>query len=125
MNQTQNDPTAPSSSGMTANQWAMLLHFSQYAGFIVPVGGFLVPILIWQLKKDDVPGLDEHGKNVTNWLISSVIYAVVSSLLTIILIGILGLIAVALMALIFPIIGGIKANAGETWKYPAAIGFLK
>ena len=125
MNQTQNDPTASSSSGVTANQWAMLLHFSQYAGFIVPVGGFIVPILIWQLKKDDVPGLDQHSKNVTNWLISFVIYQAISGLLTFILIGFVGVIALFLMALIFPVIGGIKANAGETWKYPTAIGFLK
>lgn len=103
----------------------MLLHFSQYSGFIVPVGGFIVPVLIWQLKKDDVPGLDEHGKNVTNWLISYVIYWAVSGLLTLFLIGFVAMIALFLMMLIFPIIGGIKANAGETWKYPTAIGFLK
>jgi len=33
------------------NQWAMFLHFSILAGWIIPIGGLIVPILLWQLKK--------------------------------------------------------------------------
>ncbi len=102
-----------------------VLHLSQYSGFLVPFAGFIVPILIWQLMKDDVPGLDEHGKNVTNWLLSSLIYAFISGVLTIVLIGFLGLIAVAIMALVFPVIGAVKANDGIVWKYPTTIEFVK
>src|SRR6516164_8926161 len=48
------------------NQWAMALHLSQLAHFvvIVPFAGFIAPILIWQLKKGEFPGLDVHGKIV-------------------------------------------------------------
>jgi uncharacterized Tic20 family protein len=115
----------PSMPNVSSNQWAMLLHLSQYAGFIVPFAGFVCPILIWQLKKDDVPGLDEHGKNVANWIVSAAIYTVISALLTVIVIGLLGMAAVAIMALVFPLIGGLKANDGVAWKYPTAIGFFK
>ena len=62
---------------------------------------------------------------VTNWLISSLIYWVVSIILCIVLIGILGVIALAVMSVVFPIIGGIKANNGELWDYPLTIKFLK
>lgn len=109
----------------SAKQWALILHLSQFAGFVVPFAGLLAPILIWQLKKDEVSGLDEHGKNIANWMISAFIYSVVSGLLTIILIGIVGLIAIAIMAVVFPIIGAIKANDGIAWKYPLSIAFLK
>jgi uncharacterized Tic20 family protein len=62
---------------------------------------------------------------VVNWLISSLIYFVVSLVLTIVLIGILGLVALGIMSIVFPIIGGIKANNGELWEYPLTIKFLK
>jgi uncharacterized Tic20 family protein len=62
---------------------------------------------------------------VVNWLISSLIYFVVSLVLAIVLIGILGLVALGIMSIVFPIIGGIKANNGELWEYPLTIKFLK
>lgn len=106
-------------------QWGLFLHLSQLLNIIIPFGGIIAPIVIWQMKKDEMPGLDAHGKMVTNWLISSLIYLVVSGILTVVLVGLLGLLAVAVMGIVFPIIGGIKANNGELWEYPLTIKFLK
>lgn len=106
-------------------QWAMFLHLSQLLGYLIPLAGFLAPIVIWQLKKDHCPGLDAHGRVVVNWLISGFIYAIVSGILVFVLIGIPLLWALALVGILFPIIGGIKANNGEVWKYPMAIPFLR
>ena len=72
-----------------------------------------------------MPALDAHGKMVVNWMISSTIYAVVSLVLCLVLVGFLMLIALAVVGILFPIIGGIKANNGELWQYPLAIRFLK
>jgi uncharacterized Tic20 family protein len=110
---------------MTARQWAMFLHFSLLAGFIVPILGLIAPIIIWQLKKSDLPEIDAHGKMVVNWIISAVIYSVICFLLTYIFIGLPLLFVLAALCVIFPIIGGIKANDGVLWKYPLAIQFLK
>lgn len=106
-------------------QMGLFLHLSQLVNIVIPFGGVIAPIIIWQMKKDEIPALDAHGKMIVNWLISSLIYLVVSGILMIIVIGILGLLAVALMGVIFPIIGGIKANNGELWDYPLTIKFLK
>lgn len=106
-------------------QMGMFLHLSQLANFIVPPVGIIAPILLWQLKKDEMPALDAHGKMVTNWIISSLIYGVVSGVLVIFIVGIFLLIALGLLSIIFPIIGGIKANNGEYWEYPLTIKFLK
>ncbi len=62
---------------------------------------------------------------MVNWIISEVIYFLVSFILCFIFVGFLLLFALAIVAVIFPIIGGIKANDGEVWKYPLAIPFLK
>jgi hypothetical protein len=107
-----------------ARQWAMFIHLSQFAGFVVPVAGCVAPILLWQLKKDELPGVDVHGKLVVNWMISLIIYVVVSSILCVVLIGIPLVVALGIIAVVFPIVGEIKANNGEVWKYPLTITFL-
>lgn len=106
-------------------QMGLFLHLSQLLNIIIPFAGVVVPIILWQVKKDEIPALDAHGKMVANWLISSLIYLAVSLVLTLVLIGILGFIAVGIMSVVFPIIGAIKANNGELWEYPLTIKFLK
>jgi uncharacterized Tic20 family protein len=106
-------------------QWAMLLHLSQLAGFIVPFGGLIIPILIWQMKKAELPELDTHGKIVANWIISAILYSFLCVPLFFVIIGIPLVMILGVLAIVFPIIGGIKANSGEVWKYPLSIPFFK
>jgi len=106
-------------------QWALFLHLSVLAGFVLPLAGLLAPIVIWQLKKAELPGIDVHGRNALNWIISMIIYFVLCVILVFVLIGIPMLVALGVVAIVFPIVAGIKANNGEVWKYPLAIPFLK
>lgn len=115
----------PEKQDRQTRQWAFILHISVLAGFLVPLAGLIAPIVIWQLKKDQLPGIDAHGKNAINWIISAMIYAVVSVLLVFVIIGIPMLMALGAAGVAFPIIAAIKANHGELWKYPLAITFLK
>ena len=110
---------------MTSRNWAMLLHFSTLAGGVVPVLGLVAPILIWQIKKDEFPELDAHGKEVLNFIISMLIYSLVAGILILAVIGVFLLMALGLIGIIFPIIGGIKANNGELWHYPLILRLIK
>jgi len=106
-------------------QMGMFLHLSRILdAFVFPIGA-IVTIVLWQTQKDKMPALDAHGKMVTNWLISSIIYGVISFVLMFVLIGFLTGLALWIMMIVFPIIGGIKANNGELWEYPLTIKFLK
>jgi len=126
-----NEEYSPESNSSTptdqkeTNTWAMILHLSVLSGLVVPMAGLAVPIIIYVLKKDSIPGLQPHGYVVFNWMISAVIYAIVSMILMIVGIGFLLLAALALVSLIFPIIGGVKASEGEIWPYPLSIKFFK
>lgn len=102
-------------------QWAMFIHFSLLAGWVVPFAGLVVPILLWQMKKDELPGIVPHAHVVLNWIVTSLVYALISLVLTIVLIGILGFIVLAIATLIFAIVGGVKANEGKVWEYPGTI----
>ena len=106
-------------------QWGLILHLSQFAGYVVPIAGFIVPIAIWQIKKDSLPLLDEHGKNCANWIISKIIYIVISVLLCVIFVGFLMLAVLSVCIILFPIVAAVKANNGEVWKYPGAIPFFR
>ncbi len=106
-------------------RWAFLLHLSVLAGFAVPIAGLIVPIIIWQLKKPELPGIDAHGINAMNWIMSLMLYSAVGIVLVFAIIGIPILMALGTVAIVFPIIAAIKANSGEVWKYPLSISFLK
>ena len=103
----------------------MLLHLSLLAGHAVALGGIIAPIVIWQVKKDEMPELDEHGKNAVNWVISFVIYAAISAVLCLVVVGFVLLPAVLILNIVFPIIAAVKASEGRVWKYPLAIQFFK
>ena len=115
-------PAAPTRDKET-NQWAMFIHFSILAGWVVPIAGLIVPILLWQIKKDELPGIVPHAHVVLNWVVTSFVYAIICLILTFVLIGVIGFIALAIVTLIFSIIGGLKANEGEVWEYPGT--FIK
>ena len=115
----------PAGTDRETRLWAMFLHLSLLAGFLMPLGGLIVPIVIWQLKKADMPELNVHGKIVVNWIISEIIYAFVGLILAFVWIGIPLLIALKFLSVVFPIIGGLKANDGEAWNYPFSIRFLQ
>jgi len=107
------------------NMWGMFIHLSQLLGFLLFGLGFIVPIVLWQVKKNESEVINQHGMIVVNWLITAVILGVIFSVLSYILIGIPLLLALGVVAVIFPIVGGIKANNGEIWHYPISIKFFK
>lgn len=108
-------------------QLGLFIHLSQLANLVIPPAGIIAPIIIWQVKKEEVPALDAHGKMITNWIISSIIYWAISVvLLFVFLIGLIPMIGLMIAGIVFPIIGAIKANNnGELWEYPLTIKFLK
>ncbi len=107
-------------------QMGLFLHLSGLVFALVFPLGIVLPIVLWQTQRDKIPALDAHGKMVTNWMISATIYGVVSFVLMFVLVGFLTGAAVWLMAIIFPIVGALKANnEGELWEYPLTIKFLK
>jgi uncharacterized Tic20 family protein len=107
-------------------QLLVLTHLSQLLDFVTGIGGFIVPLVLWLTKKDDVIGMDEHGKAILNFRISMFIYILICIPLILLLgLGILGLIAIGFFYLIFPIINAIKASNNELPNYPFSIKIIK
>ncbi len=102
----------------------MFMHLSMFAGYVVPLAGLVAPIVMWQMKKDEAPEIDQHGREIVNALIYFFVYGTIAAILCLIIIGIPLLIAVSVIAVVFPIIGAIKANDGIAWRYPVIFRVL-
>jgi hypothetical protein len=104
---------------------AMLCHLSSLAGFIIPFGNIVGPLIFWLINKDKMPFVDEQGKEALNFQITVFIAAIISSILIIVVIGLLLVIAVAIAWIVFTIIASIKVNNGEHYRYPFALRLIK
>ncbi|MGK0454820.1 MAG: putative Tic20 family protein [Paraglaciecola sp.] len=107
-------------------QLLVLTHLSQLLDFVTGIGGFVVPLILWLTKKDEIRNMDAHGKAILNFRISMFIYILICIPLILLLgMGIIGLIAIGFFYLIFPIINAIRASNNEAPKYPFSIKFIK
>lgn len=104
--------------------WAMLCHLSALAGYIIPLGNFIGPLVIWLIKKDEYTEVDRQGKEALNFQISMLIYFAIAGILTLVLIGFLALIALAVFNLVMIIIASVKSNNGEPFSYPLALKLI-
>jgi uncharacterized protein len=111
-------------TAVDANMWGIFIHLSHFCGYIIPLGGLIVPIILWQIKKDESEIIDRHGRVVVNWIITEFILAIIFALMCFLLIGFPLLIILAVVGIIFPIVGAVKANKGEVWPYPCSIKFF-
>ncbi|HWB03506.1 MAG TPA: DUF4870 domain-containing protein [Verrucomicrobiales bacterium] len=116
-------PAVPSEADV--RQWAMFLHLSALAGYLVWGAGLVAPIVMWQMKKKEMPAIDAHGCHAANWVITFIIAAVICIPLCFVLIGFALLGVLGLLGIIFPIIAAVKASNGELWRYPMSITFFK
>ena len=112
------------STQMDEKTWAILLHLSQFCGFLIPLAGLVVPIVLWQVKKNESQLIDQHGRIVANWLVTAFIAGIVFFMLSFLLIGIPLLILLGVLCIVFPIVGAIKANDGIAWPYPGSYRFF-
>lgn len=105
--------------------WGMLCHLSAFAGLIVPLGGILAPLIIWLIKKDEMPFVNDQGKESINFQITLFVAAIICMILMFVGIGFLLIVALAIYGVIMIIIACIRANEGTYYRYPYALRLIK
>lgn len=105
--------------------WAMLCHLSVFSVFFTGVGYIVGPLVVWLIKKDEYPLVDDQGKESLNFQISITIYAIASALLILVIVGAVLLPAVIVFDFIEVIIASVRANEGKPYRYPLNIRFIK
>lgn len=130
-NEYMTPPPPPSGSpNAEERQWAMFAHLSAIVGALIGLS-FLGPLVVWLVKKETMPFVDDQGKEALNFNIMLLIVFAVLWALTFVTLGIGILLTGPLMfivgvaALVLVIIAGIKANEGVAYRYPFAIRLVK
>ena len=122
-------PSAPLNQ---ARSWAMWCHLSALAGLVVPLGNILGPLIVWQMKRNEFPSVDAHGKAALNFQLSALIYLFGGSIAMVMgFIFCIGwllapvLLVVYFGSIILAVIAGIKANDGVPYDYPLTLKLVK
>ena len=104
---------------------AVFCHLAALLGYIgIPFGGIIGPLVIWLIKRDQSPFVDDHGRESLNFQITVLIAMLCCIPLVFIAIGIILLPVIAIGSLICVIIAAIKAGGGELYRYPMTIRFI-
>lgn len=105
--------------------WAMFCHLAVFAGCIIPFGNIIGPLIIYSVKRQEFPLVEDQGREVLNFQITLSIALIISAILMLVIIGIFLLLVIGLAGLILTVVGALKANNGEYYRYPFCIRFLK
>ena len=111
--------------GMELKQFTIFMHLSQFAGVFVPMAGFVLPIIMWVMNRDQSRTIDRHGKSIVKLMLSFIIYFIGSAILSMVLIGIPMIMALLIANFIFVILGAVRASEGQLFTYPMSINFIK
>jgi uncharacterized protein len=130
-NEYMTPPPPPSGSpSAEERQWAMFAHLSAIVAALVGLS-FLGPLIVWLVKKDTMPFVDDQGKEALNFNITIMIAMAILWVITIVTIFIGSILTFPLMfvigiaGLVLVIIAGMKANEGVAYRYPFTLRLIK
>lgn len=103
----------------------MVAHLISLVGFIIPLGNVIGPLVIWLMKKDTMPFVEDQAKESLNFNITVAIAGIVCSLLMLVVIGFILLPLLAIGWIVLTIMAAMKANAGEMYRYPFTLRLVK
>lgn len=122
---------APTAATSEEKQWAMFAHLAGLVATSLGGMGFLGPLVVWLIKKDQMKFVDDQGKEALNFqlnlLVALIAVGVIGIPLTLLTFGfgalLVGPLALGLAAIgiVFPILAAVKANSGEAYRYPYII----
>jgi uncharacterized Tic20 family protein len=100
--------------------YAVAIHLTPLAAFVFwPL--IFTPIVLWVIRRNESAFDDDHGREMTNALISFAIYHVVA---IITLIGLVALPVLYVVGIVNIVRGAVAAGRGEYFRYPMTLRFI-
>jgi uncharacterized Tic20 family protein len=116
----------PQPMSHSERNWGMACHLAAFAGFIIPIGGgILGPLVVYLVKHEEYPFVDDQGKESLNFQITMVIAYAIGAILMLIGIGFLLLAFVSIYEIVMIIIAAVQASNGVWYRYPINIRLIK
>ena len=117
-------PAAPTEAGVPSEIKSEDKTMAMPCHLLGILTAYVGPLIIWLMKKDQSPFVDDQGKEAVNFQITLAIAHVVSGLTICFTFGLLNLV-IWVLALVFGIMGCLAANRGEKYRYPIALRLIK
>lgn len=105
--------------------WGLFAHLSALAGFFIPLGNIVGPLIVWLIKKDQMPFVNDQGKESLNFQILVSVLLLISIALWCVVVGFFITPIIAIGAIIFEIVAAIQAQKGIAYRYPINIRFIR
>ena len=114
-------PTLPADPIPTQDEknLGLIMHVLSLVGL-----SLIGPLIVWLIKKDESAFINIQGRELLNFQLSILIYALICVPLCFILIGIPMLFVIGIASLILTIIGLVKATEGKIYRFPLTIRML-
>src|SRR4051812_3884511 len=81
------EPPLESAVSKEQRTWAMIAHLSAFAIYLTGIGHIVGPLIVWMMKRDGNPFVDDQGKEALNFNISYSIYLIAALVLCFTIIG--------------------------------------
>lgn len=138
-----------------ARTWATLCHLSALLMLLgVPLGNVLGPLVVWLVKRNEHPFVDDQGKEALNFQLSITLYWVIAGILIlfsvgsiaffwpavhhrmfdfgnpmtmpfVMLFGLLLIFGLLILEVILSIVAAVKTSNGEAYRYPLTLRAIK
>lgn len=120
------DASLPIGPDKDARMWAVVAHLSPLLGWLIPyAGNIILPLIVWLIKREESPFIDDQGKEAVNFQITVTIAMTISTILIFLCIGFLLMLVVGIGALVLMILAAIQANNGVPYRYPFTLRLIK
>ena len=118
-------PPAAAASSVQERQWGMAAHLSAFAGFLIPFGSILGPLVVWLVKREEMPFVNDQGKESLNFQIMVSVLLLISIALWCVVVGFFITPIIAIGAIVFEIVAAVQAQKGIAYRYPVNFRIIK
>lgn len=106
--------------------WGMLCHLLALTPLVGIVPGLILgPLVVWLLKKNEMPFVDDQGKESMNFQITALIAFAASASLFLCGIGVIVMPIIGIVWMVLVIVAAVKAGDGVKYRYPWTLRFIK
>jgi uncharacterized Tic20 family protein len=104
----------------------MFCHLGGLVGnVLMGFGHVVVPLVLWLIKREQMPFVNQEGREAVNFQLSITLYALISGVASFFCIGFFMLLAVGIFDLIVVVLACIESSKGNAYKYPLCIRFIQ
>jgi uncharacterized Tic20 family protein len=98
--------------------WSVVVHLSALSALFIPLGHLLGPLVIWLIKRGEMPMVDRHGKEALNFQITVTLASFLCGLLFVVGLGVILLFVLLAADAVLVIMAAVKTSRGEAFRYP-------